>query len=247
MPSSADEAIAAVDGVSGWMSEAQIRRLWAAADRLRPGDRIVEIGSFQGRSTIVLAAAAPPGTEVVAIDPHGGTDRGPEEYEGYEHEGNQDFVTFHANLAAAGVSDRVRHVRQFSDAAHGELDGSIDLLFIDGAHRFPPARQDIREWGSRVVDGGTLLIHDSFSAVGVTLALLCELFFSGRYRYVGRSNSLTEYRRERLTAKERAVNAARQCAELPYFAYNVLLKVMIQAGLKRYTKYIGHPSGEWPY
>ena len=44
----------------------------------RPG-RIVEIGSFRGRSTIVLRRAAAPGVELVAIDPHGGGDRGPQE------------------------------------------------------------------------------------------------------------------------------------------------------------------------
>ena len=46
----------------------------------RPG-RIVEIGSFRGRSMIVLASAAAPGVELVAIDPHGGSDRGPQEIE----------------------------------------------------------------------------------------------------------------------------------------------------------------------
>ena len=43
---------------------------------------IVEIGSFQGRSTIVLASAAPSGVEIIAIDPHAGNDRGPQEQGG---------------------------------------------------------------------------------------------------------------------------------------------------------------------
>ena len=51
------------------------RGMW----NLRPGARIVEIGSFRGRSAIVLARAAPEGAEVVAIDPHLGSDRGPQE------------------------------------------------------------------------------------------------------------------------------------------------------------------------
>ncbi len=48
-----------------------------------------------------------------------------------------------ANLAAAGVADRVRHVRKPSGSALGDVDGPIDLLYIDGAHRYTPAKDDI--------------------------------------------------------------------------------------------------------
>ena len=47
-----------LDGVAGWLTEAQARCLWDAAGDVRGGGRIVEIGSFRGRSTIVLASAA---------------------------------------------------------------------------------------------------------------------------------------------------------------------------------------------
>src|SRR5690606_7561313 len=77
------EAWAAVAGVRGWMTEGQGRSLFDAAAACPPGGRIVEIGSFQGRSTIVLALAADPSVEVVAIDPHAGNDRGPQEITGY--------------------------------------------------------------------------------------------------------------------------------------------------------------------
>ena len=127
------------------------------------------------------------------------------------------------------------------------MDGPVDLLYIDGAHRFAPARDDVVRWGARVVEGGTLLIHDSFSSIGVTLALLTSLFFGGRYRYRGRVGSMAEYRRERLSPGERAANAARQVAELPWFARNVVVKVLIVAKLGRLTRYLGHHSGDWPY
>ena len=66
-------------GVEGWLTDAQAQRLFARAAGLRAPARIVEIGSFRGRSTIVLASAASEGVDVVAIDPHGGGDRGPQE------------------------------------------------------------------------------------------------------------------------------------------------------------------------
>jgi hypothetical protein len=55
----------------------------------------------------VLAIGADPSVEVVAIDPHAGNDRGPQEIEGFVDEAETDHERFEANLAAAGVGDRV--------------------------------------------------------------------------------------------------------------------------------------------
>jgi hypothetical protein len=110
------------------------------------------------------------------------------------------------------------------------------VLYVDGAHRFGPARDDIRDWGARVRPGGRMLIHDSFSSIGVTLALLATVVFGSDWTYVGRDGSLTEYARVRPPA--RPANAARQLAQLPWFARNVVLKVLIVARLRR---------GPWPY
>lgn len=237
-----------VRDVRGWMSPDQAERLYRAAAATRPGDQVVEIGSFQGRSTIVLAHGAPAEVTVVAIDPHAGNDRGPQEIEGFQAAAAGDHEQFLANLAAAGVSQRVRHVRAFSDAAHGEVDGAIAVLYIDGAHRYAPARADIVDWGARVAPGGTMLIHDSFSSVGVTLAILRELVGGSRFRYVGRSRSLTEYRADLDgTARSRAVNALRQLAQLPWFAKNLLVKVLISVRLGGLLKAITRREPEWPY
>lgn len=239
--------LADVADVEGWMTDGQARLLWDGARAVPDGGRIVEIGSFRGRSTVVLGRAAAPGVELVAIDPHAGNDRGPQEIEGFVDEAAQDHEVFNANLEAAGVRDRVTHVRAFSDAAHAQVTDPIDLLYIDGAHRYGPARADIRDWGARVAEGGTLLIHDSFSSIGVTLAILRELFLGGRWRYVGRSESMTEYRRERLGPKARVANAVHQALELPWFARNVLIKVLITARLGRLTRLLGHDPSTWPY
>ncbi len=237
-----------VRDVEGWMTPGQAATLYDAAVGCPPGGRIVEIGSFRGRSTIVLASAAAPDVEVVAIDPHAGNDRGPQEIEGFEDDAEDDHAVFNQNLAAAGVADRVRHVREFSDRAHEVVDGPVDVLYIDGAHRFAPARADIVSWGERVADGGVMLIHDSFSSVGVTLAILRELVLGGRFRYIGRSRSMTTYRADLAPgAASRARNAARQLAQLPWFARNLALKVALSLGLAGALARVGRDAPEWPY
>jgi len=233
-------ALALVQGVQGWLTDAQARRLWNSAAALRGPGRIVEIGSFRGRSTIVLACAAGEGIELVAIDPHGGGDRGPQEITPDADQGEQDFAAFNANLRSAGVEDRVRHLRALSLAALDAVQGPVDVLYVDGAHRYGPARSDIERWGARVKPGGTMLVHDSFNAVGVTLAQLRLLLLSSQWRYIGRSGSLAEYRREQLSRLEIAVNGLRQLAGLPYFARNMLIKIALLARGR-------HDDGAWPY
>ena len=243
-----DEALAAADGVDGWMSDEQIVELHRAAAATPADGRIVEIGSFRGRSTIVLATSAPSGVEVVAIDPHAGNDRGPQEIEGFTALAEDDHDRFLANLAAAGVGDRVRHVRRFSDQAHRDVGGDIDVLLIDGAHRFGPARRDIHDWGARVLPGGVLLIHDAFSSIGVTLAIGRELVAGRRFRYVGRARSLAVYHADLDgTWRSRVGNAAAQLAQLPWFLRNVGLKVVLAAGLGGVVERLTGRRPEWPY
>ena len=243
-----EEVQVAVADVEGWMTPSQARRLWTCARTVRPGRRIVEIGSFRGRSMIVLASAAEDGVELVAIDPHAGNDRGPHEFDGFEEQAADDHEVFNANLEAAGVRDKVRHVRKFSHDALDDVPGEIDLLYIDGAHRFKPALDDIRRWSAKVRPGGDLLIHDSFSSVGVTGAIAVSLLTSPQWRYLGRSDSMTHYRREPLTTKERVRNVGRQCASLPYFVRNLIIKALILAKLGFLTQPLfKHDPATWPH
>jgi predicted O-methyltransferase YrrM len=241
----ASRAWDAVAQVDGWMTRGQSDQLYAAAAACRPNGQIVEIGSFQGRSTVVLALAAPVGARVIAIDPHAGNDRGPQEISGYADAASADHDAFNANLAAAGVTDRVTHIREFSDRALDLVHGPVDVLYIDGAHRYGPARADIAAWGDRVAPGGTMLIHDSFSSIGVTLAILRELVLSRKFRYVGRSRSQTVYVAD--LERERAANALRQIAQLPWFVKNVLLKAALTVGLGKLLRRFGRPVPDWPY
>ena len=220
--------------VEGWLTPAQAARLDAAARRVPAGGRIVEIGSFRGRSTIILARAAGEGVEVVAIDPHLGSDRGPQEIAANEAVGEQDTRIFRDNLARHGVADRVRHVRLPSSEAHGDVAAPIDLLWVDGAHRYGPALEDLVGWGGRVPAGGRMLVHDAFSSVGVTLALLRGVTFSRRGRYAGRAGTLVEYVRERGGAG----SVARQLALLPWVGWNLVLKVLTVLKIRR---------GPWPH
>jgi predicted O-methyltransferase YrrM len=240
-------AVAAITDVDGWLTVEQARRLWERARSLSPESRIVEIGSFHGRSTIVLGRARPESVELMAIDPHAGDDRLPQTSRPEPDEGQRDFVAFQANLRRAEVENRVRHVRMHSLEALQAITGPVDLLFIDGAHRYRPARADIEGWGARVAPGGTLLLHDSFNAIGVTLAQLRTLVFAREWRYCGRSGSLAEYRREAVSARASAIGALRQLGQVGYFARNLAIKAALVAKMRPVARALGHRMDAWPH
>ena len=228
----------------GWLTRAQAERLWRAAAAMRAGGRLVEIGSFRGRSAIVLASAAPEGSAVVCIDPHLGSDRGPQELRPDHALGEDDHAAFRANLARAGVAGLVHHVRERSEAAHGAVPGAIDVLFVDGAHRYGPARADLRDWGAKVAPGGRLLVHDAFSSIGVTAALLRTVVFARGWRYAGRDGSLAEWVR---APRRGPGQVAEQLLQLGWFARNVAVKALIVARLRPAARLLGHRDGPWPY
>ena len=240
-----DDALAAARDIRGWLTDEQARVLWERAGALRAPATVVEIGSYHGRSTIVLARAAAEGVAFVAIDPHAGNDRGPQEIHGTDAEGESDHRTFLANIHRSGVTTAVRHVRLPSQDALREVPGHVDLLFVDGAHRYAPARDDLANWGTRVAPGGTMLVHDAFSSFGVTLALLRLLVGSGDWRYLGRTSSLAEYRREPVRGAARLRNAAQQLAQLPWFVRNLVVKLALVARVRPVARLLRSP--DWPY
>jgi predicted O-methyltransferase YrrM len=242
-----DDALRAMRAIEGWLTDEQAEVLFDAARTIRPGARVVEIGSHYGRSTVVLALGAPERVEIVAIDPFLRPERAPGDERSDEEVGQDDLARFESNLEAAGVRDRVRHLRLLSHEAAEVETGPVDLLFVDGDHSFTGARFDIAVWGDRLRPGGLLLVHDAFSSVGVTLAQIVTLWAGRRFRYLSRVRSLAVFRREDLSREARVVNALRQTAPLPWFARNIAVKVALRAGATPVARLLRHDGTDDPF
>jgi predicted O-methyltransferase YrrM len=246
-PDSFEAALAAVDGVRGWLTPAQGQELYKRAAQVPAGKRIVEIGSFHGKSTIFLASAAAAGVEVVAIDPHPRDDLPPDVVEGLGDRPYQDAGRFLENLDRTGLRERVTYVHARSVDALDQVPGNVCLLFIDGDHRYRPALDDITRWGARVEENGVMFVHDSFCDTRVTVAQFVALGLSREFRYVGRIGSLAAYVRTNVGSAGRVRNLFGHVWGLTYLFRNVVIKLLITLRLARLTRYLGNPSGEWPY
>lgn len=231
----------------GWLRQSQARLLWDTAKALPSSGTIVEIGSYRGKSTAVLGRSAPPESKIFAIDPHAGNDRGPGEWTGSTVDGDRDRTAFVENLSVADVANRIEHVRKYSQLAHDSVVGPIDLLYVDGAHGFGPASDDLTSWGGRVRQGGDLIVHDVYNSIFVTLAIWRHTMFSGTWRYVEREQSMVRFRREDLTLGQTVAQAGKAMKDLPYFCRNVVLKALRAVGLEPFGRLLGHKPGEGMY
>jgi hypothetical protein len=225
---------AEVESFPGWLTPEQARRLWDCCENLPPGSTVVEIGSYQGRSGSVLAAAVGPnGGRITAIDPFvGGLPRGAV--------GSQ--ASFESNLERAGVRDVVDLLVCRSAQALPNWDGPIDMLYIDGKHDVVTVLRDLG-WVRHVRHDHDVAIHDSFSSVGVTLGLLIGVLFRRNLRYVGRTGSLAVFRRERPTLASRL----QMVAQLPWFTRNLVIKVLRRLRLHGPARALGHHQPADPF
>ncbi len=140
--------------VQGFLGLAEAEFLYDAG---RGQQAIVEIGSYRGKSTCLLASAsAGVGGTVYAIDPHITTG---DDAEGLY--GRADHEALLANLKRYGVDQRVVPIERMSiDARAAWGDKAIDFLWIDGDHTYEGIDADLRAWVGLVRPGGLIAAHD---------------------------------------------------------------------------------------
>lgn len=159
--------------IHGWMREDE--RL--ALRRWSFGRNVLEMGCFEGLSTINIAATA---YRVTSVDSFDG--RGTPEIPVRER--------FEANLQEAGVREKVQVIPGvFSEVLPG-LPGGYDLALIDGSHDYESVSEDIRLSRDLLVRGsGLLAFHDyDIDHPGVTRAV--RELIDGGASLVDQSNSL---------------------------------------------------------
>jgi predicted O-methyltransferase YrrM len=167
MPS---ELLFAAKHAKGFMPDHEGLALYEAACQYGKLGPICEIGTYCGKSTVYLGAAARQARSVVVtVDHH----RGSEEIQpGWAHHdptlvdirfGKMDSLpTFRATIAAAGLEDEVIAVVGRSEKVATLWSTPLGMLFIDGGHSEDPVTRDYEGWAPHVLAGGALVFHDVY-------------------------------------------------------------------------------------
>lgn len=232
------------DRIPGWLTRDQARVLWDETRRAGRGAHAVEIGAHQGRSTVVIAAALE--SQIVegqGVEQHVGRLTAIDAFVGGERYGGAETRTrLEDHLSALGLLPRVEIVADRSRRVRRRWTGPIDLLWIDGKHDYWTCSDDLR-WAAFLSPGRRVLLHDAFSSIGVTLALLAHVLPSRRLRYVGRTGSLAVLEMGAPSGPDRL----RILGELPWWLRNVWIKVLLRLRLRRIARWFGHDDEYDPY
>jgi MMP 1-O-methyltransferase len=158
------------EAATGFMPPEEGLALYRAAAAYAPAGPVLEIGTYCGKSTVYLAAAArPAGQPVITVDHHHGSE---ENQPGWEYHdpslvdprtGRLDTLPHaRATLSGAGLEEDVIVVVGWSARVARLWATPLGLLFIDGGHTEAAAQADYEGWARHVAPGGALAIHDVF-------------------------------------------------------------------------------------
>ena len=139
--------------IEGWLNYDEAKLLYNTAKNLTGAGAIVEIGSWCSKSlTYTSAAALSVGNlcKKFSIDP----------FLTSKEEPNGKYETFISNLKQNGLFDKIIHLKQKSQDAGQNFDEKIELLFIDGFHKYAAVKQDFELFFPKIIEGGFVAIHD---------------------------------------------------------------------------------------
>lgn len=170
-PAPAPEVLAAFEAAKGFMPVEEGLALYAAAVAAGAlGLPLLEVGTYCGRSTVLLAdAARRTGVTAVTVDHHRGSE---EQQPGWEYHdpatvdpevGLMDTLpAFRRTLHGAGLEEHVIAVVGRSPQVAAVWNSPLGLVFVDGGHTDEHATADYEGWAPHVAEGGLLVIHDVF-------------------------------------------------------------------------------------
>lgn len=152
--------------IDGWLTVDEAITLYELALAL-PHEQpvVVEIGSWQGKSSVCLARGLrrKNGARLCCIDPFDGSGDAPSAAEYGDRQNGLDNplrTVFEQNLRAAGVHGLVEIRQGLSHDRAADWRGPIDLLFLDGDHGYDAVARDVGDWLPHVRPGGWLAMHD---------------------------------------------------------------------------------------
>lgn len=128
-------------------------------------NKMVEVGSFQGESTTIFSLFLP-NTQIYAVDP---LENG---YDPEDIAALQDMASIQHNFTVR--TSKFVNIKQIKlkslDAVSTFTDKELDLVYIDGDHRYEAVKQDILAWRSKIKLNGYISGHD-YGREGINKAI----------------------------------------------------------------------------
>lgn len=155
------ESAMKIPGRAHMPTREEMEYLWDLACTIKTeSPHVVEVGSWFGRSSWVLAHAIGSQGSLDCIDPCDA--HGIENATRYE----SSMQGFHLRCLATAINGfddtaTVRLIKGMSPAAsHGFKGCSLDMVWLDGDHAFETVQAELKQWSPKLRCGGILCGHD---------------------------------------------------------------------------------------
>lgn len=153
-----EKLLAEAETVEGFLAPNEMRFLALLAASPTANGEVLEIGSFKGKSTIILAKAAAltANPKICAVDPLTAPSATDPDLRGAE----SSLPDFQKNLADHNAAQAVEFNRTFSFELAKTWARPLRLLWIDGDHTYPGTKLDFDGFAPFLADGAIVAIHD---------------------------------------------------------------------------------------
>jgi len=160
--------------IPGWFNYSETYDM--IVDQIPEDGKIVEIGSFLGRSTHYLATslvnANKENVKIYCVDTFAGSSEHanlklPQDFSNIFRDNLKYFIGRNMVHVCQGRSDDVKILEQFEEA-------SLDFIMVDGAHEYEPVMDDIQNWWTKLKPTG-VMFGDDYNLASVAEAVKTTL------------------------------------------------------------------------
>lgn len=160
--------LAAAAPIPGWLSAEEAETLDHFSRLAEPG-HFLEIGSFCGRSSVILGGVIAqrnnPAHKLFCCDPFGNVGKAEEtsSTKRWAQRKRSSFETFRRNILNQNLEQWVVTLAGKSDDILPIMNHQYTFIFVDGAHDYDSVTRDIALVTPKLLPGGYILFHDANS------------------------------------------------------------------------------------
>lgn len=150
-------ALSEWNSIPGFVSLKKVKKIQQVVKKLPSVCRVVELGSYKGRSAVAIASVLPDQGTLYCIDHF----QGSPEMESWKIDSSNLLEDFCQNIKDFGVENKIQVLAMTGDKAVDQFESeSLDMLFIDAAHDYDSVKSDLLSWYPKLKTDGFLFCDD---------------------------------------------------------------------------------------
>jgi len=188
-----DDTWAIVESIGGFLSAKEAGFLYWAATHWPVDGPVLELGSYEGRSTIVFARA---GRQVHAVDAWSLGVEDLSAYGGGATSAHDVLGRFKENIQRAQVEAHVRIHRGLTQDVGRRWHTSGAILFVDAGHTYADVKGDVEIWTPHLLQAGLMIMHDVLGDVYLDVTRAASELLQQGWRVAASAGSIVAFTRK---------------------------------------------------